>query len=111
MTLDTSKWVKNLSDAPLTKEQERLLAWGPKFVIRPKKPPVGEYVLAVGQACSGLSQGEADELRVEVKKILKKAQNKPRTTSNITREEFKALKQLKEDKGRIILTRDMGLPW
>ena len=109
MTADTSKWVKNLSDTPLTKEQERLLAWGPKFVIRPKKPPVGEYVVAVEQACSWLSQGEADELRVEVKKILKKAQNKPRTTSDITREEFKALKELKEDKNRIILTADKGV--
>ena len=108
-TLDTSKWVKNLSDTPLTEEQERLLAWGPKFVIRPKKPPVGEYVVAVEQACSRLSQGEADELRVEVKKTLKKTQNKPRTTSNITREEFKALKELKEDKSRIILTTDKGV--
>ena len=35
---------------------------GPKFVIKPKKPPVGEYIVAVEQACSRLSQGEADEL-------------------------------------------------
>ena len=61
------------------------------------------------QACSRLSQGEADELRMEVKKILKKAQSQPRTTSNITREEFKALKELKEDKSRIILTADKGV--
>ena len=71
-TLDTSKWVKNLSDTPLTEEQEKLLAWGPKFVIRPKKHPVREYIVAVEQAFSRLSQGEADELRVEVKKTLKK---------------------------------------
>ena len=108
-TLDTSKWVKNLSDAPLTEEQERLLTWGPKFVIRPKKPPVREYVVAVEQACSRLSQGEADELRVEGKKIPKKTQSKPRTTPYITREEFKALKELKEDKSRIILTADKGV--
>ena len=42
MTMDTRKWVKYLSDTALTPEQERLLAQGPKFVIRPKKPPVGE---------------------------------------------------------------------
>ena len=65
--------------------------------------------MAVEQACSRLNQGEADELRVEVKKTLKKAQNKHRTTSNITREEFKALKELKEDKSRIILTTDRGV--
>ena len=85
------------------------MTWRPKFVIRPKKPPVREYVVAVKQASSRLNQGEADELRVEVKKILKKAQNQPRTTSNITREEFKALKELKEDKSRIILTMDKGV--
>ena len=109
MAVDTKMWVKNLSNTSLTTEQERLLAWGPKFVIRPKKPPVGEYVVAVAQACSRLSQGEADELHIEVKKSLKKAQNKARTTSNITNEEFKALKELKEDKSRIILTTDKGV--
>ena len=55
MALDTSNWVKNLSDTPLTTEQERLLTQGPKFVIRPKKPPVIEYVVAVEQACSRLN--------------------------------------------------------
>ena len=109
MTLDTSKWVKNLSDTPLTEEQEKLLARGPKFVIRPNKLTVREYIAAVEQACSRLSQGEADELRVEVKKTLKKTHHTPRTTSNITREEFKALKELKEDKSRIILTTDKGV--
>ena len=83
MTVDTRKWVKKLSDTPLTAEQERLLAQGPHYVIRPKKPPVREYVVAVEQACSRLSQGEADELRVEAKKTLKKIQNKSKTTSTM----------------------------
>ena len=48
-------------------------------------------------------------MRVEVKKILEKAQSQPRTTSNITREEFKALKELKEDKSGIILTTEKGV--
>ena len=108
MAVDTEKWVKNISNTPLPTEQEKLLAWRLKFVIRPKKPPVGEYVAAVEQACSRLNQGEADELHVEVKRTLRKAQNKARTTSNITNEEFKALKELKEDRNRIILTADKG---
>ena len=74
MTEDRKNWVKNLSTTPLTVDQERLLAQRPKFVIKPKKPP-GEYIAAVEQACSRLTQGEADELHVEVKKTLKKAQN------------------------------------
>ena len=86
------KWVKNLSSTPLTKDQERLLAQGPKFAIEPRQPPIGENIAAVEQACSKLGQGEADELRLEVKKALKKTQNTPRVPSNITREGNKALR-------------------
>ena len=98
MTVDKNKWVINLSNTPLTAQQERLLSHGPKFVIRPKKPPVRQYIAAVEQACTRLNQGEADELCVEVKKTLKKAQNRSKTPSNITNEEFKALKELKEER-------------
>ena len=108
-TMDTKKWVKNLSNTPLTVEQERLLSHGPKFVIKPRRPPVREYVAAMEQACSRLNLGEADELQVEVKKTLTKAQNKTKTTSNITNDEFKALKELKDDKSRIILAADKGV--
>ena len=61
MTEEMKKWVKNLSTTPMTADQERLLARGPKFVIKPKKPPVGEYIAAIEQACSKLTQGETDE--------------------------------------------------
>ena len=74
-----------------------------------RKPPVREYIVVVEQACSRLTQGEADELRVEVKKTLKKAQNQVKTSSNITQEEFRALKELKEDRSRMILTTDKGV--
>ena len=104
-----NNWVINLSKTPLTIEQERLLSRGPKFVIRQRKPPVGEYIAAIEQACTKLNPGEADELRVEVKKTLKKAQNRSNTPSNITREEFQALNDLKRDGDRVILTADKGV--
>ena len=50
-----------------------------------------------------------EELRVEVKKILKGAQNNNRSPSNITKEELKALNELKKDQERIILTTDKGV--
>ena len=109
MTEDTKKWVRNLSDTPLTEDQERFLAWGTKFSIRPRQPPVSEYVVAVEQACSRLSKGEGDEMRVEVKKTLEKAQCSLRPPSNISRKEYQALKKLKEDKSRVILTSDKGV--
>ena len=67
-TEDRKKWVQNLSSTPLTKDQESLLSYGPKFVITPKQTPAGEYLTAVKQACTKLNQGESDELRVEVKR-------------------------------------------
>ena len=46
----TNKWVINQSKTPLTIEQERLLAHGPKFVITPKETP-GDRI------CSGNRTG------------------------------------------------------
>ena len=105
-TEDKNKWVRNLSLMPLSEEQERLLAWGPKFSIKPKQPPVSEYIAAVEQACSRLDKGEVEEMRVEVKKALKRVQCNPRPFSNVSKQEYKALKELKEDKKRIIFTTD-----
>ena len=107
-TSDTSisKWVKNLSDKPLTQAQRSLLAHGPNYAVIPKNPPKEEYIAAIEQACHKLKEGEVDELRVEVKNLLKKAKT-PR--SNISREEFQAIKELKRDDSRIILTADKGV--
>ena len=48
-------------------------------------------------------------MRVEVKKVLKRAQDTNKSPSNITKEEFNALKELKKDQDRIILTTDKGV--
>ena len=109
MTEDTKKWVRNVSNTPLTESQKRLLAWGPKFSIRPRQPPVGEYIAAVEQACSRLNRGEAEEMRVEMKKALKKAQCSSRPPANISKKEYQALREFKEDKSRVILTADKGI--
>ena len=81
------RWVMNLSKIPLMEAQENLLTHGPNFAITPRSPPIGEYIAAVEQTCQILTQGEAEELRAEVKAVLKKCQP-PR--NNITKEEQKA---------------------
>ena len=53
-----------------------------------------------------IKMGEAEELWEEVKAILKKKQP---PMSNITKEEKKALKELKNDNTRIIMTADKGV--
>ena len=93
----------------MTEQQEKILACRPKFVIKPKQPPVEEYITAIEKTCPKLEQGQADELRVEVKKILKRVQNNKKSPSNITKEELKALNELKKDQERIILTADKGV--
>ena len=98
----------NLSSTPLSDEQEKLLAHGPKFVITPRGALVNKYIEAVEQACTKLEQGKQEEFRVEVKRLLKQDQNNRRQT-NISKEEFRALRELKMDKNRLILTADKGV--
>ena len=99
----TNKWVINISSKPLTQAQEKLLAHGPNYAMVPRSPPITEYVAVIEQACSKLQQEEVEELRGEVKSIIKKAHS---PSPNITREERKAIRELKEDKSRMVLTAD-----
>ena len=62
--------------------------------------------MAIENACNQLKQGEAEELRGELKAILKKIQA---PKCNITSEERKAIDELRKDNTRIILTADMGV--
>ena len=104
--IQKNKWVINISSKPLTAVQESLLSHRPNFVVVPRGPPIVECVTVVEQICQKLVQGEADELSREVKAILKKAQP-PR--QNITKEEQKAITELRKDNTRIILTADKGI--
>ena len=104
----TRKWVINLSKTPLTSDQERLLAHGPKFVITPKETPATEYIAATEHACTKIDQGKQGEFRVEVKRLLLQDQNNKRQ-ANVSKEELKALKELKMDNNRLILTADKGV--
>ena len=76
------------------------------FAVTPRSPPIGEYIAAVERACQNIEQGEAEELRAEVKAVMKKSQT---PGHNITREEQKDLKELKEDNTRVVLTADKGV--
>ena len=86
--------------------QECLLGHGPNFVLLPKDPPACEYIAVTEKACQNLLQGKAEELRGEIKQLLmKKHTIKP----NIHKEEYQALKQLKKDNTRMVLTADKGV--
>ena len=85
--------VKNLSKTPLTEVEGKLLAHGPNFAVVPREPPVLEYIKAIERTCSQLQQGKAEELRGEIKAIPKKTST---SKSNITKEEYRALRKTKE---------------
>ena len=69
---------------PLTQDQTKALAHGPNFAIVPKSPPVGEYTVAIENACNQVEQGKVEELRGKIKSVLKKIQT---PKYNITKRE------------------------
>ena len=102
-------WVRNLSSTPLTDAEERLLAHGPNFAVVPKEPPILEYITAIEKSCTQLQQGKAEELRAEIKAILKKILTSRPNKSNITKREHQAINKLKKDENRMVLTVDNGV--
>ena len=67
------RWVVNLSSQPLSQAERSLLSYGPNFAVTSRSPPIIECVTAIEEVCQKLERGEAEELRGEVKAILKKA--------------------------------------
>ena len=100
------KWVINISDKPLTADEEKLLAHGPNYAIVPRDSPIVQYVAAVENACTWLEEGKAEEFRVQVKAAIQRIQ-KPKP--NINRGERKVIAKLKKDPSRMVLTTDKGV--
>ena len=100
------KWVVNLSSQPLSQAEKSLLTHGPNYAVTSRHPPVIECITAIEEVCQKLERGEAEELRGEVKAILKRA-HPPKP--NISREEQKAMEELRKDTTRTVLTADKGV--
>ena len=100
------KWVINLSNKPLTPAQRSVLAKGPNFAVTPRQPPNLEYITAIEAACTKLSQQDAEELRADVNRVLRSS-HPPKP--NLTKAQNIALRELKRDRDRIVLTADKGV--
>ena len=103
---NSSKWVINLSSHPLTPAQVSLLSKGPNFALAPVNPPNVEFISVVESACQKLLDQDVQEPRAEVNILLRRA--KP-PKSSISRKEKKALKELRKDQDRMVLTADKGV--
>ena len=96
----------NLSSKPLTLAQKSILERGLNFALAPRKVPVPQIVAGVEQGLKKLRDLDlAMDIRARVAGVLMKAQP---PTNNISRDESKAIKELKQDKDIIILKDDKG---
>ena len=86
--------------------QEKVLAHGPNFVVVANQPSTGEYTAQIERICQKMKQGEAEELRGQIKQILK---NPTPPKPNISKEEAWAIKELRKDQDKVILTADKGV--
>ena len=65
----------------------------------------GEYIAIVQQECHSLEPYEGEELRAEIRRVLKHSYT---PKMNIMKEERKVLKELRRDRTSVILTTDKG---
>ena len=72
----------------------------------PPNPPYQEYITAIELACQSLNTNEAEELRADIYRAFRHS-HPPK--HNLSKEEWKALKQLKTDKDHIVLIADKGV--
>ena len=101
-----AKCVKNLSCKPLTEVQISLLARDADVAVLLLYSPKEEYTVAVEEAFLELLLKMAEELRVETSQVLK---CDCLLNPNISRQEARALKEVHQDKFRVILTADKGV--
>ena len=66
----------------------------------------GEYIKAIETACQSLDAKSAEELRSDVYRVLRHPRQ---LRPNLSKGEMTAIKQLKADIERIILTADKGV--
>ena len=107
------KWVINLSSKPLSDGEKSLLQKGPKFAVSSSKVPLTEYIAVTKRICDELSENTAGkdctEIYQKTKEVLQHFKDKKVPTHNITKKEKGAIKTLREDSSRVVLTADKGV--
>ena len=99
------KWVINLSKRELSKAETTVLARGLNFAVTPDRLPVNDVIVQTEKACGLIPAEERDKLRAEVCGALKSARM---STSNISKEERAAVRNIGKDTSIMILPADKG---
>ena len=102
---DKSSWIKNLSDRVLSADEVSVLQKGFQFAVTPKSIPIRDFVSEVEQSIFRLNDADKSLVRSDVCKILRHCRL-PR--SNLTKDEWLALKNLKNDSSIVVSKADKG---
>ena len=103
--LEMNKVVVNMSDRPLTKPEESILALGLNFIPVPTSIPEKTIIAETEAVARSLEDEDAAKLRSAVQSCL----NNPKLPkSNLTKCQMLALQQLEKDKNIVILPADKG---
>ncbi|GLV34532.1 hypothetical protein CBL_07175 [Carabus blaptoides fortunei] len=99
------KVVYNISDEALDKDTTEVLTKGFNFAVAPLRIPVEEIVCSVESAIQKLEKDTAETIRQEVSRVLRRAKSPKK---NISKEEYTALKKLRDNQNIIVLPADKG---
>ena len=97
------RWVVNLTGHPLTAPQRNVLSKGLNFAPAPTRVPVVDTIAAVEAGAKQLKEEDAEDLHGWVCGILRYAKL---PKDNLTKEQRKALKELKDLENEVILAVD-----
>ena len=102
-------WVRNISSRPLDKTETHVLSYGLKHSETPKRIPTESIVSSVEAAVLSrqrdLSESAKDNIRSRIASTL---QSTSVSDNNLTKDEQRALKRLKNDNNIVILPADKG---
>ena len=102
-----------MSSKPLTDGELSLLQKGPKFAVSSSKVPLTEYIAVTKRICDELGENtegkDCTEIYQKTKEVLQHFKDKKGHTQNITKEEWEAIKTLREDASQVVLTVDKGV--
>ena len=99
------RWLVNRTSVTLTKPQNDVLRLGLNFALAPNRVPVKDFIAAVETATTKLDEDAADDLRMRVCGVIRKARP---PAPNLSRQQRIALKELKQLENVVILPADKG---
>ena len=101
-----NKWVINLSSKSLSRDEQAILAKGPKYAPTPSQIPHKNIVAEIEAAIIDLPDESKDSIRTSAANLLRRCQLP--SHKNTTANERKAIDELRKDKTRIVMKADKG---